>query len=170
MVIRKVFDGRARTLGPVVVFSLLGVEAADAKARCCGGLDATMLQGADLGVWFLLGVTLLVQLGFGLFFLILRQRLSLVRDPLPRPVLRLIKGGAWSDATSAIVMPAGTTIAPGHHDENPTVIALHRADCDPACRNGETSLGRARAVRDLQLDAAAIAASMTDDRDTRRLS
>lgn len=59
---------------------------------CFGDPNAQMSKGAEQGVWFLLGVMFLVQIGFGIFFLYLRRRLRDVRDPMPRPVFRLVKG------------------------------------------------------------------------------
>ena len=47
-----------------------------------------------MGVWFLLGVIVLVEAGFGVFFFVyLRRRVRGFRDPIPRPVLRLVKKG-----------------------------------------------------------------------------
>ena len=94
-------------MAPAVVVVLSSAAGADARSLCCCDLDPPMVQGAELGVWFLLGVTVLVQLAFGCFFLNLRQRLRLVRDPLPRPVFRLIKGGAPADAQTAVTMHPG---------------------------------------------------------------
>ncbi len=51
-----------------------------------------MTKGAEQGVWFLLGVMVLVQIGFGIFFFYLRRRAQRFRDPMPRPVFRLVKG------------------------------------------------------------------------------
>lgn len=95
-----IFNAIATVVGviaPVVIFVLSSAGGSDGRSLCCADPKMPMVQGAELGVWFLLGVTFVVQLGFGIFFLNLRQRLRLVRDPLPRPVFRLIKGGAPSD-------------------------------------------------------------------------
>ena len=76
----------------VAVFVLGGAKIAAACAVCFGDPNAQMSKSAEQGVWFLLGVMLLVQIGFGIFFLYLRRRLRNVRDPVARPVFRLVKG------------------------------------------------------------------------------
>jgi hypothetical protein len=65
---------------------------AAACAVCFGDPNAQMTKGAEQGVWFLLGVMMLVQVGFGIFFLYLRRRARGFRDPAPQPVFRLVKG------------------------------------------------------------------------------
>jgi hypothetical protein len=65
---------------------------ADACAVCFGDPNAQMTKGAEQGIWFLLGVMVLVQIGFGTFFFYLRRRARRFRDPMPRPVFRLVKG------------------------------------------------------------------------------
>ena len=70
---------------------LLGAGRAQACAVCFGDPNAQMTKGAEQGVWFLLAVMLLVQVGFGIFFLYLRRRARGFRDPVPRPVFRLVK-------------------------------------------------------------------------------
>jgi len=74
------------------MFVLLHAAVATACPVCFGDPNAQMSKGAEQGVWFLLGVMLLVQLGFGIFFLYLRRRARGFRDPMPRPVFRLVKG------------------------------------------------------------------------------
>lgn len=76
----------------VVALLLLSARMADACSVCFGDPNAQMTKGAEQGVWFLLGVMILVQAGFGIFFLYLRQRARGFRDPQPRPVFRLVKG------------------------------------------------------------------------------
>jgi hypothetical protein len=80
----------------IVVATVLAMLAsprfAAACAVCFGDPNAQMTKGAEQGVWFLLGVMVLVQAGFGIFFLYLRRRASRFRDPMPRPVFRLVKG------------------------------------------------------------------------------
>jgi hypothetical protein len=66
--------------------------AAAACAVCFGDPSAQMTKGAEQGVWFLLGIMVLVQVGFGIFFFHLRRRAQHFRDPRPRPVFRLVKG------------------------------------------------------------------------------
>ena len=82
--------------GRVVMAALLALLAsprlAAACAVCFGDPGAQMTKGAEQGVWFLLGVMVFVQVGFGIFFLYLRRRASRFRDPMPRPVFRLVKG------------------------------------------------------------------------------
>jgi len=51
-----------------------------------------MTKGAEQGVWFLLGIMVLVQIGFGIFFMYLRRRARGFHDPVPRPGFRLVKG------------------------------------------------------------------------------
>jgi hypothetical protein len=47
-----------------------------------------------MGVWFLLGVILLVQAGFAIFFFVyLRRRARGIRIPMPRPLLHVVKKG-----------------------------------------------------------------------------
>ncbi len=82
----------ALTAWLVAVIVLGGAPLAAACPVCFGDPNAQMSKGAEQGVWFLLGVMFLVQIGFGIFFLYLRRRLREVRDPMPRPVFRLVKG------------------------------------------------------------------------------
>lgn len=84
---------RARlTTGLVALLVLGSAELAAACPVCFGDPNAQMSKGAEQGVWFLLGVMFLVQIGFGIFFLYLRRRARGFRDPVPRPVFRLVKG------------------------------------------------------------------------------
>lgn len=76
----------------VVALLLLSARAAEACSVCFGDPNAQMTKGAELGVWFLLGVMILVQIGFGIFFVYLRRRARGFPDPQPRPVFRLVKG------------------------------------------------------------------------------
>ena len=82
----------ALTLWLVTALVLFGARIAEACPVCFGDPNAQMSKGAEQGVWFLLGVMFLVQIGFGIFFLYLRRRLRDVRDPVARPVFRLVKG------------------------------------------------------------------------------
>jgi len=72
--------------------SLLVPRLAAACAVCFGDPSAQMTKGAEQGVWFLLGIMVLVQIGFGIFFFYLRRRAQHFRDPVGRPVFRLVKG------------------------------------------------------------------------------
>jgi len=69
--------------------------AAVACPVCFGDPNAPMTRSAEMGVWVLLGIVLLVEAAFAVFFFVyLRRRVRNVRDPMPRPALRLIKKGA----------------------------------------------------------------------------
>jgi len=81
-----------RALGTAVVLVLAAPRVAAACAVCFGDPNAQITKGAEEGVWFLLGVMLLVQVGFGIFFFYLRRRAQRFRDPMQRPVFRLVKG------------------------------------------------------------------------------
>lgn len=71
---------------------LLVPRMAAACAVCFGDPNAQMTKGAEDGIWFLLGVMVLVQAGFGMFFFYLRRRAQRFRDPVGRPVFRIVKG------------------------------------------------------------------------------
>ena len=78
----------------LVVLLLQAVPAA-ACTVCFGDANSPLTKSAEMGVWFLLAVILIVEVGFGIFFLVyLRRRVRAFRDPMPRPVLRLVKKGA----------------------------------------------------------------------------
>jgi hypothetical protein len=81
-----------RGIAIAVLLVLLAPRLAAACAVCFGDPNAQMTKGAEQGVWFLLGVMVLVQIGFGIFFFYLRRRAQRFRDPMPRPVFRLVKG------------------------------------------------------------------------------
>ena len=81
--------GSARALTVSAV--LFGANSANACAVCFGDPNAQMTKGAEQGVWFLLAVMLLVQGGFAIFFFYLRRRARGFRDPVARPVFRLVK-------------------------------------------------------------------------------
>jgi hypothetical protein len=55
--------------------SILGCAACFA-----GNVDSPMIDGAKIGVWLLLGVTLCVQGGFAAFFIQLRRRAKRAHD------------------------------------------------------------------------------------------
>lgn len=81
-----------RLLLPALALVLAAPVAALACPVCFGDPNSAMNQGVEKGIWFLLAVILLVQGGFGLFFFVyLRNRAKGFRDPMPRPVLRLVK-------------------------------------------------------------------------------
>ena len=87
-----------RTLGLLVgaalAASVLAAAPAAACATCFGDPNSPITKSAEMGVWFLLAVIVLVEAGFGVFFLVyLRRRARGFPDPMPRPVLRLVKKG-----------------------------------------------------------------------------
>lgn len=75
-----------------LIAGVLAPQLAVACAVCFGDPNAQITKGAEQGVWFLLGVMVLVQIGFGIFFFYLRRRAQRFRDPIGRPVFRLVKG------------------------------------------------------------------------------
>ena len=79
-------------LALVATLILAAPRSARACAVCFGDPGAQMTKGAEQGVWFLLGIMVLVQMGFGIFFLYLRRRAQRFHDPVGRPVFRLVKG------------------------------------------------------------------------------
>ena len=84
------------TLRAVLAAALVALLALPASASACavcfGDPSAQMTKGAEQGVWFLLAIMVLVQIGFGIFFFYLRRRAQRFRDPIERPVFRLVKG------------------------------------------------------------------------------
>jgi hypothetical protein len=81
-------------LGAALVASVLSAAPAAACAICFGDPNSPITKSAEMGVWFLLAVIVLVEAGFGVFFLVyLRRRARGFPDPMPRPVLRLVKKG-----------------------------------------------------------------------------
>jgi hypothetical protein len=70
---------RGRLLIRIALVGLVAVLASLTPARACqacfgANVDSPLVDGAKLGVFFLLGVTLSVQGGFVAFFLHLRRR------------------------------------------------------------------------------------------------
>lgn len=63
-----------RRCGLLLAALFLAIPPARACQACFGADDSPMIDGARIGVWVLLGVTLCVQLAFAGFFLYLRQR------------------------------------------------------------------------------------------------
>jgi hypothetical protein len=81
-------------VGAALAASLLAAAPAAACATCFGDPNSPITKSAEMGVWFLLAVIVLVEVGFGVFFFVyLRRRVRGFRDPMPRPVLRLVKKG-----------------------------------------------------------------------------
>jgi hypothetical protein len=69
-------------------------DVARACQICFGDANSPITKSAEVGVWFLLAVIVLVEAGFGVFFFFyLRRRARAFRDPMPRPILRLVKKG-----------------------------------------------------------------------------
>jgi len=84
---------RAIFAAALVAFLLQGVPATACQV-CFGDPNSPITKSAEYGVWFLLAVILIVEGGFGVFFFVyLRRRTRAFRDPMPRPVLRLVKKG-----------------------------------------------------------------------------
>jgi hypothetical protein len=83
---------RLAAFATALVLSLCSPRFVSACAVCFGDPSAQITKGAEQGVWFLLGVMVLVQVGFGIFFFYLRRRAQRFRDPIGRPVFRLVKG------------------------------------------------------------------------------
>lgn len=85
------------TLPPVLAATFAAWSAGGSAAACqiCfGDPNSPLTKSAEMGVWFLLAVIVLVEAGFGVFFLVyLRRRARGFHDPLPRPALRLVKKG-----------------------------------------------------------------------------
>lgn len=77
-----------------VVAAALFERSAAACQICFGDPSSPITKSAEMGVWFLLAVILLVEAGFGVFFFVyLRRRFKGLRDPVARPALRLVKKG-----------------------------------------------------------------------------
>ena len=67
---------------------------AAACSICFGDANSPITKSAEMGVWFLLAVILLVEGAFGAFFFVyFRRRARSLREPMARPVLRLVKKG-----------------------------------------------------------------------------
>jgi hypothetical protein len=67
---------------------------AAACSICFGDANSPITKSAEMGVWFLLAVILLVEGAFGVFFFVyFRRRARSLREPMARPVLRLVKKG-----------------------------------------------------------------------------
>jgi hypothetical protein len=81
-------------LGKTLGAWLAAAGSAAACQICFGDPDSPITKSAEMGVWFLLAVIILVEAGFGVFFLVyLRRRARGFCDPIPRPALRLVKKG-----------------------------------------------------------------------------
>lgn len=81
-------------LGVALAALLASRGSATACPICFGDPNSPLTKSAEMGVWFLLAVIVLVEVGFGVFFLVyLRRRAREFRDPMPRPALRLVKKG-----------------------------------------------------------------------------
>ena len=88
------FRSLGSLVGAALAGCLLAAEPAAACATCFGDPNSPITKSAEMGVWFLLAVIVLVEVGFGVFFFVyLRRRVRGFRDPMPRPVLRLVKKG-----------------------------------------------------------------------------
>jgi hypothetical protein len=82
------------SIGGLVVAAGWMAAPAAACQICFGDPNSPITKSAEMGVWFLLAVIVLVEAGFGVFFLVyLRRRARGFPDPVPRPALRLVKKG-----------------------------------------------------------------------------
>jgi hypothetical protein len=81
-------------VGAALGAAWMSAAPASACQVCFGDPNSPLTKSAEMGVWFLLGVIVLVEAAFGVFFLVyLRRRARGFHDPMPRPVLRLVKKG-----------------------------------------------------------------------------
>jgi heme/copper-type cytochrome/quinol oxidase subunit 2 len=64
---------------------LAGGGQAHACGACYGLADGPMIDAARLGIWFMLGTTVLVQGAFAAFFVYLHRRASRTTHPAPMP-------------------------------------------------------------------------------------
>ena len=81
-------------LGVALAALLASRGSATACPICFGDPDSPITKSAEMGVWFLLAVIVLVEAGFGVFFLVyLRRRARGLHAPIPSPALRLVKKG-----------------------------------------------------------------------------
>ena len=79
----------------VLAASFAAILPAAACQVCFGDPNSPLTRSVEMGVWFLLGVILLVQAAFGIFFFVyLRRRARGIRVPMPRPILHVVKKGA----------------------------------------------------------------------------
>jgi len=81
-------------VGAMLFAWLAAARSATACQICFGDPNSPLTKSAEMGVWFLLAVIVMVEAGFGVFFLVyLRRRARGFHDPMPRPALRLVKKG-----------------------------------------------------------------------------
>lgn len=81
---------RAVRAAAFALAALLGAPSvARACAACFGAADSPMIDGARVGAWVLIGVTVAMQAAFAAFFLYLRRRARRARS------LRL--DGEWAE-------------------------------------------------------------------------
>ena len=70
-----------------------GQAPALACSVCFGDPDSPMVQGAMMGVWFMLGIVASVQIGFGAFFFVyLRRRARIYKNGSLKPVFEVVQG------------------------------------------------------------------------------
>ena len=84
---------RTNVLGKMALLvAAVSPSVVEACSVCFGDPNSPITTSAEMGVWFMLGVVFSVQAAFGIFFLVyFRRRARLLRDPSPRPLLRLVK-------------------------------------------------------------------------------
>jgi hypothetical protein len=69
-----------------------GAGRAWACPSCFGDAQGPLIDGARLGIWLLLGVTVCLQVGFAAFFLHLRRRAAKAADQAPVEDCRDLRG------------------------------------------------------------------------------
>ena len=86
---------RLRSVLLIALVVLFGAALpASACQICFGDANSPITKSAEMGVWFLLAVILIVEAAFGVFFFVyFRRRTRSMREPMARPVLRLVKKG-----------------------------------------------------------------------------
>lgn len=82
-----------RKIAAVLLFAALLVpEVSVACPVCYGAPGSPMMKGANAGVWFLLGIVALVQIGFAALFISFWRRARAIKRL--REQFHVIEGGA----------------------------------------------------------------------------
>lgn len=86
---------RLRSVPATALVALLAwALPAAACSICFGDANSPITKSAEMGVWFLLAVILIVEAAFGVFFFVyFRRRARSLHEPTARPILRLVKKG-----------------------------------------------------------------------------
>jgi len=86
----------ARLVAWAAFWLVIASGAAEACPICFGDPNSPLTKSAEMGVWFLLAVIVIVEVAFATFFFVyLRRRARAFRDPQPRVALRLVKKGVF---------------------------------------------------------------------------